>query len=229
MNTGEGFGVAAFAAGLAAFVVAVVLAVTHTLDDVIVWALGDELVATLQTGLVTAGGAAALVVLVAKTGVGGGRATSGRMTSGHGHARVVRRGRRVEVHTAPHHARSVARRRRIAADHEAGHAAAGRARGWKVEGMEVRDDGSGVTRFRTPRRYDPRDDIAISLAGGMAARTWSGCASDLAYANAARDRLPKDKRDAGWREGERRARSALFWRAGERQRDARTLQERSVA
>jgi len=160
---------------------------------------------------------AGVVALAAKAG--GGRAR-------HSHGHVVRRGRTVTVHTAPNNARTVARRRRIAADHEAGHVAVGRARRWKVVGASINDDGSGVTEFRScgGRRYDPRDDIAVSLAGGMAAGTQAGCGSDNAYAEAARDSYPADQRGAAWREGERRARAALFWRGGERRRDSQRLQ-----
>ena len=158
-----------------------------------------------------------LIALVAKAGGGG---------HGHTTTTVKRgvRGRHITVRTAP--ARHVApdRRVKVAAEHEAGHKAVAKARGWKVRGVEVYPDGSGVTRLYVPdRKYDPRDDIAVSLGGWKGAGTKEGCASDFGHADAAYRAMPAGERDAGWREGVRRCNSALFWRSGERRRDAAAL------
>jgi hypothetical protein len=210
--TGENTGVAIGATGLALFAGAMIAIKVGALDAFITTAAPVGLVVLIGVGAIG---------LVSQGARSGGR-------NSHAHTRVVRRGRHVEVHSAPVRASSVTRRRRIAADHEAGHAAVARARGWRVNGVEIRDDGSGVTRMTVPwlKSYDPRDDIAVSLAGGKAARTQVGCGSDNAYAEAARNSVPEDQRDAAWREGNRRADSALFWRSGQRHRDSQALQKR---
>ena len=177
-----------------------------------------------------ASGGGGLVLLLA-VGVVAATLAAARLRARHGHTTTsVRRGirgRHVTVRTEP--ARGVAPHRRIAtaAKHEAGHKAVAQARGWRVLGVQVNPDGSGVTRMYVPdRRYDPRDDIAVSLGGWLGSGTRDGCGSDFAHAEAARLSLPESERGAGWREGERRCRSALWWRSGQRRRDTAALIDR---
>jgi hypothetical protein len=184
---------------------------------------------TAATEIPTSGGHGALfgalvvvglLVLVAKAGGGGSKHAHSTTTVARG-----MRGRHITVRTEPSRHADPQKRIKIAAEHEAGHKAVAKARGWKVRGVEVYPDGSGITRLYVPdRKYNPRDDIAVSLGGWKGSGTKAGCGSDFGHANAAYGAMSPDEREAGWREGVRRCNSALFWRAGERRRDAQRLE-----
>lgn len=165
MSYGEGFGVAVFAAGLLTFVGVVGAAVTRTLDDAIVWMLGDQLVATLQAGLVT-------VAVVA------GVAVVGRAQSRSGKLRIYIRPHRDHAHGVAGVRDYIAQ---VSIPHEAlGHAAVGAAVRGSTSGIRARvhPDGSGWC--EVPRgRMTLAESIAITRAGEYVAGP-SGCASDRA-------------------------------------------------
>lgn len=63
----------------------------------------------------------------------------------------------------------------ITARHEAGHYHVTRAVGGKARGAVVFPDGSGVTLVKLPRKVTKAQDIAVDVAGHVAAGTSRGC------------------------------------------------------
>jgi hypothetical protein len=105
-----------------------------------------------------------------------------------GRAAAADRGkRRIAVRTHGGHGT------RMAAWHEAGHRQMAKANGWKVESTHIYPDGSGVTWIWIPKDAPVEQRVAVDVAGGIAAGTWSGCSSDMAH-------LRKDLADlpGGW-------------------------------
>jgi hypothetical protein len=177
-----------------------------------------------QIGGTLLGGLLICLVIVAVVGYVVLRARAGGHS--HGHARVVRRGRRVEFHTAPtQKARPGNANLKVAANHEAAHAVVAKHCGWRVDGVQINPDGSGVTRVSTSLWSGggkPQDIIAVALAGGKGSN-WSGCSSDLDRARETYEGCDPTERDAIWNEGDRKANSGLFWRGGEKSRIATKL------
>jgi hypothetical protein len=111
--------------------------------------------------------------------------------------------RKLAIRTEPGH------EVKVAARHEGGHVALAKAAGGKVLGAEVYPDGSGVTWVRMPASATVVDEIAVCVAGEVAARTSRGCSSDQADVRAALATLPAGERDAARRAGYDRARSVV--------------------
>lgn len=112
-------------------------------------------------------------------------------------------GRHVAIHTHGGHGT------KLAAIHEGGHVAVAKAVGARVHGAEIFPDGSGVTWLTFPRNATPIDDVAVSVAGEVAAGTKRGCASDQAYMRAALAKLPASERAAAKKAGYAKARSTV--------------------
>jgi hypothetical protein len=108
--------------------------------------------------------------------------------AGRGRRRVAGRGaRRVAVRTPGGHGT------KLAAWHEAGHRRMAKANGWRVESTHIFPDGSGVTWIHIPDDAPVEQLVAVDVAGGIAASTWSGCSSDMAHLRKDLARLP-----GGW-------------------------------
>lgn len=157
---GETSGLVIAASFLVAFAVACALAMTGTLDDVVVWVVGEETLAAVGRAATLA---AALVVVGALCWVGN-------------------RAGKHRVHIAPHHAPGAdANEVAIAVQHEAmGHAAVGAAVRGTSRGIRARvyPDGSGWC--EVPRAgVSLAGSLAITVAGEDAAGP-SGCSSDRA-------------------------------------------------
>lgn len=112
-------------------------------------------------------------------------------------------GRKMAVRTGPGHGT------RVAARHEGGHVAVTRAVGGRVTGARIYPDGSGVTWLRLPRGASVVDQVAVDVAGEVAANTSFGCGSDQAYMRAALAQLPPGERAAAKRAGYARARGVV--------------------
>lgn len=152
-------------------------------------------IAVLVAGLVLArhNGAVLVAALVVAwflaRPAGAGRAVAGRGM------------RRVAVRTHGGHGTKTAAR------HEAGHRRMAKANGWRVESTHIYPDGSGVTWMYIPKDAPVEQLVAVDVAGGIAAGTWSGCSSDLAHLRNDLGRLPGGfifdgpERDAAKRSG----------------------------
>lgn len=108
-------------------------------------------------------------------------------------------GRKLAIHTHGGHEAQVAAR------HEGGHVALAKAAGGKVLGARINPDGSGVTYVRLPASATAVDEIAVCVAGEVAARTSSGCGGDQANMRAVIAALPPGERAAARKAGYARA------------------------
>jgi hypothetical protein len=96
---------------------------------------------------------------------------------------------------------------KIAARHEGGHAALVKAVGGRVHSVAIYPDGSGITWYSLPRNASVVDQVAVTVAGEVAAGTKSGCSSDQAHMRAELAQLPSSERGAAQRAGYAKARS----------------------
>lgn len=173
MNSGETLGVGIFVSFLVAFVAAVLIVVTGHLGDVMVWALGAELLRQVATW-------ATVVVFLAAA------VWFRRWSSDVGAYRIG---------SVAHHADGQAE----AAVHEGhGHAAVAHGVGVRVRSAEANPNGGGVTRLDPGdyRRATPAQRLAISRAGEDAAGP-AGCGSDRRnYASTLRSIPRRDRSSA---------------------------------
>lgn len=179
LNRDEGIGTEVLAGGLILFMVLAITAATGTIDDLIVWVLGDELIRTLT---LWGGGLALLTAFVRFR----------RWSSDVGAYRIG---------SAAHHAGSQAE----AAIHEGrGHAAVAHGVGVRVRSAEANPNGGGVTRLDPGdyRRATPAARLAICRSGEVAAGP-EGCKSDRRnYASELRS-IPRRERSAAEAEAAR--------------------------
>lgn len=146
-------------------------------------------------GVVTLGLAVVVLVLVSRAKA----AVAGRGT------------RAMRIHTHGGHGTKTAAR------HEAGHLLMTRKLGYCTGAARIFPDGSGVTEVHLPADAPPEHDVAISIAGRVAARTAAGCGgswwpereSDNWYIEQALQRVPRADRARVLREGKRLAEHAV--------------------
>lgn len=102
---------------------------------------------------------------------------------------------------------------KLAARHEAGHYHVGLRVGAKVHGAEINPDGSGTTWVQMPRGASVVDEIAVDVAGHVAAGTSRGCdgfhGSDFDQMRDQLARLPRRDRAAAQQAGYARARQIV--------------------
>lgn len=115
-----------------------------------------------------------------------------------------------------------------AATHEGGHCALVKAAGGTVLDARIYPDGSGYTRFRMPSKATVVDQLAVDVAGEVAAGTSRGCESDHAYRDALLATLPSSERAAAKKAGYDRASNVVkgFFTDGGVSHTARRLMER---
>ena len=97
----------------------------------------------------------------------------------------------------------------MAARHEGGHVAVGRAVGGEVLGAQIFPDGSGVTYVRLPRSATAVQEIAVCVAGEVAAGTSTGCQGDQADVATVLATLPPGQRAGARRAGYAQAAAVL--------------------
>lgn len=111
--------------------------------------------------------------------------------------------RKLAIHTHGGH------EAKVAARHEGGHVALAKAAGGRVLSAHINPDGSGVTYVRLPASATAVDEIAVCVAGEVAARTRSGCGGDQDNMRAVLASLPPHERAAAKKAGYSRASSVV--------------------
>lgn len=98
----------------------------------------------------------------------------------------------------------------ITARHEIGHKRAVEAAGGRVTAVVIhRGGGGGYTSYDPPKGgFGPAQQLSIDYAGGIAAGTWTGCDSDLEFADETLRAQPRRDRGPVKRAGRRLARRA---------------------
>lgn len=172
----------------------------------------DAVVAAATRGAGAAGGVVVLVA-VAFVAMGGGRAggSVGRSTGG----------RSVSVHAHAHGGGPGVRRR--IARHEAGHAAAARALGGRVNSATVDADNRGGLVQATLPTQDSQAAITFWLAGQRALRSTEGAGADNGLIRRELRQVPHSDRGQVMRDARRHADQIVRQNAGRIRRDANRL------
>lgn len=135
-------------------------------------------------------------------------------------------GRMIAVHTHGGHGT------KLAARHEAGHYHVALKVGAKVHGAEIYPDGSGVTWVQMPRGASVVDEIAVDVAGHVAAGTTAGCdgfhGSDFDQVRRQQRRLPSRERAAAKQAGYAKSRQ-LVRRSPIKRTERRLLKHGSIS